>query len=93
VLTTGEPDDEAARTLAMRRAPHHLLDTRLMMAWARTLAERGDVDAARHLAARLREFNNPVSNEFFLVCGPAATEDFQCQAPQQAHPWRSFARR
>ena len=43
---------------AFERAPHYLLDTRLMMAWAKALAERGELDKARYLAARLREFRN-----------------------------------
>jgi Virulence factor membrane-bound polymerase, C-terminal/O-Antigen ligase/Protein glycosylation ligase len=93
-LTTGEPNDDAAQRLAMRRAPHHLLDTRLMMAWARALAERGEVDRARYLAARLREFRNPGADEFFSDCArPDAKERlFQCQAPQQRHDWHEFTR-
>ncbi|EHR73724.1 lipid A core-O-antigen ligase-like enyme [Burkholderiales bacterium JOSHI_001] len=93
-LTTGEPADDAAQRLAMRRAPHHLLDTRLMVAWSRALAERGDVDRARYLAARLREFRNPGADEFFADCErPDGVERaFQCQAPQQHHDWREFTR-
>ena len=41
---------------AFERAPHYLLDARLMMAWAKALDERGESDKARHLAARLKEF-------------------------------------
>ncbi len=53
---------------AFDRASHFLLDTRLMMAWARALAAQGDVDLARHLAARLREFRKPETEEFFAAC-------------------------
>jgi hypothetical protein len=90
-MTTGDVD-AAAQALAARRAPHHLLDVRLMEAWAKTLAERGQVDRARYLAARLREFRNPASTGFFAGCtvGDAAQKEFQCQAPQQAHTWREF---
>lgn len=69
---------------AFRRPLHHLLDTRLMTAYARALAARGDTVRARHVAARLREFNNPQAAEFFAVCQteqdvPASARPFQCQ--------------
>ncbi|NHK98672.1 polymerase [Rubrivivax benzoatilyticus] len=77
-------------------ATHHLLDTRLMMAWAQALAARGELDAARHLAERLREFRNPASREFFAVCEAPAPADaeppFQCQSPQRVPDWREFFR-
>ena len=41
---------------AFERAPHYLLDARLMMAWAKALDERGETDKARYVAARLQEF-------------------------------------
>jgi hypothetical protein len=44
-----------------------------MIAWARSLAERGQLDAARTLAARLREFHNADAREFFAACAPAAS--------------------
>jgi hypothetical protein len=81
----------AARALAFARAPHSLLDTRLMMAWASYLAERGETDRARWLAQRLREFRNPDADAFFAVCaGPDAATTFPCQPPQSAHDWREF---
>ena len=49
-------------------APHYLMDTRLMIAWARALAAAGQEDKARHLAQRLREFRNPAAAEFFAPC-------------------------
>jgi O-antigen ligase len=58
---------------AFDRAAHYLLDTRFMIAWARSLAERGELDAARTLAARLREFHNADAREFFEPCAPAAS--------------------
>jgi len=57
---------------AFRRPLHHLLDTRLMTAYARALAARGDVERSRHVAARLREFRNPASDAFFAPCQAAA---------------------
>ncbi|HEV7578121.1 MAG TPA: Wzy polymerase domain-containing protein, partial [Caldimonas sp.] len=57
---------------AFARAPHYLLDARLMMAWARALDENGDTDKARYLAARLKEFHNDQTDEFFAACAPTA---------------------
>lgn len=86
--------DEALRSHAFDGATHYLLDTRLMMAWAEELARRGDVDRARHLAARLREFRNPASKDWFAVCDlpPAAgvARPFQCEPPQQVYGWRDL---
>ena len=55
-------------TAAFDRATHYLLDTRLMTAWARHLAERGELDAARHVAARLREFGRAEAGDFLSIC-------------------------
>ncbi len=79
---------------AFDRATHYLLDTRLMIAWAQALAARGDVDRARHLAARLREFRNPASVPFFEPCDdpPAVDKPFQCESPERAYDWRDFRR-
>ena len=88
--TTAErPADVMA---AFKRAPHHLLDTRLMIAWAQALAQSGDVDRARYLAARLREFRNPNSDDFFAPCADAALQPkpFQCDAPKRLYSWRDF---
>ncbi len=75
------------------RASHYLLDTRLMVAWAKALAQHGDVDGARYLADRLREFHNPASDDFFAACKEqAASQPFQCQPAQQQPGWRHFAR-
>ncbi len=65
---------------AFDRVTHYLLDTRLMMAWARALAANGQEDAARHLVARLREFRNPDADEFFAACD----EPDQAPAPDAA---------
>lgn len=78
-------------------ASHHLLDTRLMMAWAKAFAEVGDLDRVRHLAARLREFRNPASADFFAECDraretarPLAEWPFQCSPPSRALTWQDF---
>jgi hypothetical protein len=79
---------------AFERAPHHLLDIRLMVAWAQALAALGEVDKARWLAARIREFRNPGSDEFLAPCArPAeAAQAFQCQPPRRTYHWREFTR-
>ena len=88
--TTADPAADAMA--AFKRAPHHLLDTRLMIAWAQALAQSGDVDRARHVAARLREFRNPGSDEFFAPCADAALtpRPFQCEPPARVYDWRDF---
>ena len=89
--TTAEhPSDAMA---AFTRAPHYLLDARLMQAWAKALNEAGKVDEARFVAQRLKEFKNAASAEFFAPCtetAPAVTPPFQCQPPQQAFRFEDF---
>ncbi len=83
----------ASTALGFARAPHALLDTRLMMAWAQHLAERGDADSldrARWLAQRLREFRNADAAAFFAPCQGGAVQAFPCQAPLRVHDWREF---
>ena len=77
------------------RAPHYLLDSRLMMAWARALEAAGDGQRARHLARRLKEFHNDNSAEFFAACAaPAASAaqglPFQCEDPSTVLDYRDF---
>ena len=83
----------AAKALGFARAPHSLLDTRLMVAWARHLAANGQVDQARWLAARVREFRNPDAQPFFAPCDAGDRNAFQCQAPERLHGWREFLQR
>ncbi len=75
-------------------ATHYLLDTRLMLAWARALNEAGDVERARHVAQRLREFHHSDSDEFFAVCdepaAPGAELPFQCKPPGRVFDYRDF---
>jgi hypothetical protein len=68
-VTAGLPVADPAR--AFDRAVHYLLDARLMMAWAQSLAARGQTEAASHIAERLREFRKPDAEEFFAVCDAA----------------------
>jgi O-antigen ligase len=79
---------------AFRRAPHLLLDTRLMMAWARAYAEKGDVERARYIADRLREFKNPDSADFFAECDkpmpPGLPQPFQCTPATRQFTYQDF---
>lgn len=79
---------------AFRRAPHLLLDTRLMMAWAKAYAEKGDVERARYIADRLREFRNPDSAEFFAECDAKRPEGmpapFQCTPATLKFTYQDF---
>jgi hypothetical protein len=68
-VTSGVPVHDPAH--AFDRVAHYLLDTRLMVAWAKSLAERGEVDQARHIAARLREFRKVDAEDFFAACPDA----------------------
>ena len=90
--TTRDHPSEAMPAFA--GASHFLLDTRLMMAWAKAYAEKGDTERARHLAQRLREFHNPVSEDFFAECDEAPAKvaplPFQCTPPSQPLGFRAF---
>jgi hypothetical protein len=79
----------------VRGARHFLLDTRLMMSWARALADSGDIERARHIAQRLREFRNPASASFFEPCDAAPADiteplPFQCTPPARAFGYEDF---
>ncbi len=91
-VTTAEQVADPAHAFA--RVPHYLLDTRLMMAWARALAGDGQLDAARHVAQRLKEFRNDDSAPFFEVCelldDDTGAAPFQCQAPTGALGFEDF---
>jgi O-antigen ligase len=87
--TSGEPGSSSA-ALGLDRAPHFLLDTRLMIAWAQDFERRGDTDRARWLAARLREFDNRDADDFFATCTEPEPTAFQCRPPETEHGWREF---
>jgi hypothetical protein len=72
-----------------------MLDVHLMIAWSQALAAQGDLDKARWLAARIREFRNPGADEYFAPCKDPmqAARAFQCQPPTRVVNWREFTRR
>jgi hypothetical protein len=89
--TTNHPSEAMD---SFKVATHYLLDTRLMMAWATALAEAGDIERARYLAQRLREFHNDDSKPFFEPCdkpaAPGTELPFQCTPPSRAFDYRDF---
>lgn len=91
-VTTSEPPSQAMASFAT--TTHSLLDTRLMIAWARALDDTGERDKARYVADRLREFRNPDAQAFFAACAAGAPQPlpFQCEPAQQPHSWREFVR-
>jgi O-antigen ligase len=88
--TTGLPQADGLG--AFDGAKHYLLDTRLMVAWADALAASGQIDAARHVAARLREFGAARAASYFAACGAAASAAvaYQCQPPATVLDWRAL---
>ena len=89
--TTAEaPQDEMA---SFAVTTHQLLDTRLMIAWAKALNAQGDVEHAQHVVARLREFRNKKADGFFAPCSEIPLPvplPFQCSAPETLMDWRAF---
>lgn len=78
---------------AFERPLRYLVNARLLLAYARALDEHGDMEKARYVAARLREFRSPLSKEFFAACEvpePASATPFQCVAPGKAFTYRDF---
>jgi O-antigen ligase len=89
---TSLPDNPHALDAA-RRTAHNLIDIRLMMDWAEALHEAGDDERARYVAARLREFHNSQSDEWFEPCKllkADADKPFQCDPPKREFSWREM---
>jgi len=96
-VTTVDDEDPAPPPALFGRTLHNLVDGRLMMAYARSLAEHGEVDKARYVVARLKEFQNPkVPNaavqDFLAPCaqGPASAQPFQCSPATGHYTWRDI---
>jgi len=89
----------AQRRQGFDAASRHILDTRLMIAWAREFEQAGDRERALHIAQRLREFRNPAARAFFVPCdrppaGPDSRPEppppFPCGQPTRALAWQDF---
>jgi O-antigen ligase len=82
---------------AFRRPMRHLIETRVMVAYAKALHARGELDKARYVAQRLLEFkhSHPESKAFFAPCEAQPAPEplpFQCQlgAPVTTLTYRDF---
>ncbi|RZL00392.1 MAG: polymerase [Rubrivivax sp.] len=91
---TGVDEDEPSKPpQAFSRTLHNLVDARLMMAYARSLAEHGEVDKGRFVVDRLREFRNATSDAFLNECKDEpdlAEAPFQCTPAQGHYSWREL---
>lgn len=91
---TGVEEDEPSKPpQAFKRTLHNLVDARLMMAYARSLAEHGDIDKGRFVVDRLREFHNATSDAFLNECKDTpdlADAPFQCTPAQRSYTWREL---
>lgn len=77
---------------ATRRTAFNLVDARLLMHWSRSLEATGDVERARFVADRLREFRNPTGDTWFASCASASAASAmrQCQPALEIVEWRSL---
>lgn len=77
---------------AARRTAFSLVDARLLMQWSRSLEATGDLEGARYLADRLREFRNPIGDSWFSTCEDAASAPAmpQCLPASGVRDWRSL---
>lgn len=88
---TGFPPGREALA-ATRRTAFSLVDARLLMHWSRSLESLGDVEGARYVADRLREFRNPTGDTWFASCEDAASAPAmpQCQPASGVVDWRTL---
>lgn len=77
---------------AARRTAFSLIDARLLMHWSQSLQATGDVQGARYLADRLREFRNPTGDTWFATCLDAAAASAmpQCTPASGVVDWRTL---
>lgn len=80
---------------AAQRTGHHLIDSRLMMAWAKSLNAVGETDKARYLVQRMKEFHKPDVDEWLEECEVladvgAAVKPFQCEPPTRDYSFREM---
>ncbi len=68
------------------------MDARLLMHWSRSLEATGDLEGARYVADRLREFRNPTGDTWFESCEDAASAPHmpQCQPASGVLDWRTL---
>ena len=83
-----------SRTLEpYKTATRRLLDMRLLIAWSLAMKESGQLDKARYLAQRVKDFNDPVALQFFAACSAtpiSAGQPWHCLAPTGYYTYRDF---
>ncbi|MFN3417425.1 MAG: Wzy polymerase domain-containing protein [Caldimonas sp.] len=73
------------------RPLRHLIDARLMIAYAKALHERGEDDRALYVVHRLREFRHRLGRDFLAVCAQPDPPQFPCGPQPQGLSWRELA--
>ncbi len=73
------------------RPLRHLIDARLMVAYAKALHERGEDDRALYVVHRLREFRHRLGRDFLAVCEQPDPPHFPCGPQPQGLSWRDLA--
>jgi hypothetical protein len=75
--------------MAFRQTLDNLVDARLMIAFANSLAAHGQVDKARFVIDRLREFRHPLGQSFLSVCQQRAAQPmpYQCTPASRQYQW------
>ena len=73
------------------RPLRHLIDARLMIAYAKALHERGEDDRALYVVHRLREFRHRLGRDFLAVCEQPDPPHFPCGPQPQGLTWRDLA--
>lgn len=88
---TSQPPGPLALAAA-RRTAFSLVDARLLMHWSRSLEATGDIEGARYLADRLREFRNSTGDSWFASCEDAASAPAmpQCRPASGVIDWRDL---
>jgi O-antigen ligase len=77
--------------LSARDTAFSLIDARLLMHWSRSLEVTGDIEGARYLADRLREFHNTTGDTWFASCDSGSQPVMvQCQPASAPIDWRRF---
>ncbi len=93
--------DYAAVTTAARpsevfehfeRPLRHLIDARLMIAYAKALHERGDEAGSLQVVQRLREFRHRLGQEFLAVCEQPQPPHFPCGPAPAPTSWQRLLR-
>ena len=86
--------DPAIIRASAERAAHHIMDMRLMVAWADSLHTTGETEKAKYIAQRVKEFPKPEALAYFAPCSDPvlaeAQKPYQCSPPTRSFTYRDF---